>query len=265
MKRMKANYHTHTWRCKHAVGEERQYVENAIKGGIQILGFSDHTPMPYKGGYVSPSKMSLDELEGYVDTVLSLKQEYASDIEIHLGLEVEYYPAYFEDLLRFCEDYPIEYFLLAQHFLGNEIGEVFSGNVTHEKQSLTRYVDQCIEAMETGRFTYLAHPDLLNYQGDDAFYQAEMRRLCQGAKRLDVPLEINFLGIWDHRHYPHPLFWPLAAEEGNTVIFGSDAHRPDKVYNPEAEKVALSMVEKYHLPLLTEISFVSPFAERTSK
>ena len=27
---MIANYHTHTWRCKHAVGTEREYVEQAI-------------------------------------------------------------------------------------------------------------------------------------------------------------------------------------------------------------------------------------------
>jgi len=41
---MIANYHTHTPRCNHATGEERAYVEQAIKKGLKILGFSDHTP-----------------------------------------------------------------------------------------------------------------------------------------------------------------------------------------------------------------------------
>ena len=50
---MIANYHTHTWRCMHAEGTEREYVERAIEGGLKILGFSDHTPMPYANGYVS--------------------------------------------------------------------------------------------------------------------------------------------------------------------------------------------------------------------
>ena len=27
---MIANYHTHTWRCSHAAGSEREYVEQAI-------------------------------------------------------------------------------------------------------------------------------------------------------------------------------------------------------------------------------------------
>ena len=39
-----ANYHTHTIRCKHAVGTEREYIEAAISERFKILGFSDHTP-----------------------------------------------------------------------------------------------------------------------------------------------------------------------------------------------------------------------------
>ncbi len=76
---MIANYHTHTRRCNHAYGTEREYVENAIENGIKILGFSDHTPMPYDN-YVSPSKMTFSQVEDYVDTVLSLKAEYACDM-----------------------------------------------------------------------------------------------------------------------------------------------------------------------------------------
>lgn len=36
-------------------------------------------------------RMRLDQVEGYVDTVLALKKEYDKDIEIHLGLETEYF------------------------------------------------------------------------------------------------------------------------------------------------------------------------------
>ena len=87
---MIANYHTHTWRCRHAMGKEKEYVEKAIQSGLKILGFSDHTPQVYPGAYVCPVKMEPRELEGYVDCVLALKKEYADDIEIRLGLEAEY-------------------------------------------------------------------------------------------------------------------------------------------------------------------------------
>ena len=47
---MIANYHTHTTRCNHAVGSEREYVEKAIELGFSELGFADHAPMPLPEG-----------------------------------------------------------------------------------------------------------------------------------------------------------------------------------------------------------------------
>ena len=47
---MIANYHTHTARCGHARGEDRDYAEAALRAGIGTLGFSDHTPYYYEDG-----------------------------------------------------------------------------------------------------------------------------------------------------------------------------------------------------------------------
>ena len=96
---MIANYHTHTARCGHARGQEREYVENAIAGGLKILGFSDHTPYPFPEDYKPRTRMAVSQFEDYVDTVLALKKEYAGQIEIHLGVEAEYYPKYFDALI----------------------------------------------------------------------------------------------------------------------------------------------------------------------
>ena len=255
---MIANYHTHTWRCMHATGTEKAYVENAIEGGLKILGFSDHTPQLYPDGYVSSSKMTPQQLEGYVDTVLKLKEEYKNDIEIHVGLETEYYPAIFDKLLDFISDYPIEYMLLGQHNLGNEIGDFFSGAPTDDVSNLTRYVDQCIEAIDTGCFTYVAHPDLIYYTGPDEIYIPEMTRLAQHAKKKDIPLEINFLGLMEDRNYPDARFWKIVEATGNRVIFGSDAHVEHKVWNPETLKKAEAMVKENHLHLIDTVDLVKP-------
>ncbi len=109
--------------------------------------------MPYPDGYVSNVKMGLNQLEEYVDTVLGLREKYKDDIRICLGLEVEYYPAYFEELLEITGQYPIEYFLLGQHFLGNEIHDFYSGTPTSDERQLERYCSQAQEALETGCFT----------------------------------------------------------------------------------------------------------------
>lgn len=255
---MIANYHTHTWRCHHATGKEKEYVEQAIRGGLKILGFSDHTPYPYPDGYVSGNRMRMDQLEDYVKTVLDLKEEYRDDIEIHLGLEVEYYPAYFPKLQQIVAEYPVEYFLLAQHFLGNEIGDVSSSERTQDAQLLKRYCDQTGEAMLTGHFTYFAHPDLFFFTGDEAVYEKEMRRLCRNAKACDIPLEINFLGLYGNKHYPNQRFWKIAGEEGCKAVFGADAHSPEAVWRPEVTRRAEEMVERYGLLLQETVAFRKP-------
>ena len=256
---MIANYHSHTWRCMHARGTEREYVEAAIRGGLRILGFSDHAPVPYKDGYVSNVKMTPDQLEDYVDTVMALKAEYRRDIEILPGLEVEYYPAYFEAQLEMMKPYPITYFLLGQHFVGNEIGEPYSGHRTESSELFTRYCRQSAEALATGHFTYFAHPDLINFTGDPELYKKEMRRLCMEAKRLDVPLEINLLGIETNRNYPNLLFWKTAGEVGNDVVIGSDAHSPEDVVNEGAIRAAKKIAEENRLRVLDTVSLRNPF------
>lgn len=257
-RKMIANYHTHTVRCQHAVGEEREYIETAIRSGLKILGFSDHTPMPYSGGYVSTVRMRVDQLEDYVTTILNLKKEYARDIEIYLGLETEYYPAYFDHLLEILSPYPMDYLLLGQHNLGNEINDVVVFDATPSPELLQRYCSQVIEAMETGCFSYVAHPDVMNYVGDPVIYEEKMRTVCEKAKELQIPLEINLLGLWGHRHYPNDHFWKVAGEVGNDVIFGSDAHEPKRVYNLPAIEEAEKLVQKYGLKKIDTITFRAP-------
>lgn len=255
---MIANYHTHTWRCKHASGREREYVEQAIAGGFKILGFSDHTPYPFPDGYVSGIRMAVSQLEGYVDTVLSLKEAYKTDIDIHLGLEVEYYLPYFSELLRIVADYPVEYFLLAQHFVGDEKDGPYSGRRTKDADILRAYCRQTGEALETGRFSCFAHPDLPCFDGDMAVYREEMRRLIRRAKACKIPLEINFLGLTEGRHYPYEPFWEIAGEEGCEVVFGADAHSPETVWLPQAHAEAMRMVEKYGLCLKDTLKLRRP-------
>ena len=51
--KMQVNLHTHTTRSHHASGTEREYIENAIAGGLTRFGFSDHAPYVFRDGYYS--------------------------------------------------------------------------------------------------------------------------------------------------------------------------------------------------------------------
>ena len=252
---MRANYHTHTWRCNHAVGKEEEYVIRAIEQGFDILGFSDHTPQFFPDGYRSGFRMEAHELSGYCSVVQELKERHSKDIQIHLGLEVEYYPALFDQLLPVLRDQGIEYLLLGQHFIGNEQNQPYSGNPTGDEAVLRQYCTQSMDAMQTGVFSYFAHPDLIHFKGDPEIYRKHMRRLCQEAKSCGMPLEMNMLGLWSGRNYPDPRFWALAAEEGCQVIIGWDAHAPDQLCKTEAEQTLRMSAKQLGLELLETVDF----------
>ena len=252
---MKVNYHTHTPRCRHAEGSEREYAEAALRAGLETLGFSDHAPYDYYDcpGWRSRVRMAPDELPSYADTVRSLAAEYRGRLEILLGVEAEYYPKYFSRLLELLRRGGVRYMILGQHFVGNEIGEAYCGRATDDPAALDRYVSQTIEGLQTGLFSYCAHPDLLGFTGDAAEYRRQMRRLCRAAKECDTPLEINLLGIREGRLYPDERFWRIAAEEGNAVLLGCDAHRPQDLEDRESEERALELAEKCGLKLTERV------------
>ena len=239
---MKANYHTHTWRCNHAEGNERQYVENALKAGLEILGFADHTPYVFPDGYYSRFRMKLEQLPDYVDTVLKLRERYANRIDIPLGLETEFYPRHFADLLSRLREYPIDYMILGQHFVGNEYDAPYNGVGSDDPDLLRRYVRQSCDAMNTGLFTYFAHPDLIHFMGSTRLYRQHMMDICREAKSCGIPLEFNLLGFAGGRHYPTRVFWELAAEAGCLCVLGRDAHTPQDLLDEKNEKRALEML-----------------------
>jgi len=230
---MIANYHTHTPRCKHAEGEERQYVERAVEAGFVELGFSDHTPYFFDNSdYYSSFRMRPEQLEDYVSTLLALRAEYRDWISLYLGLEAEFYPKLFPKLLDFLRQFPLDYLILGQHALYNETEGIFSPRPTGDEKLLDQYRAQTTEALESGLFSYFAHPDLFHFTGDHNVYERHVRAICRKAEELSIPLEFNLLGFSEGKHYPNPVFWRIAGEEGCTVILGSDAHTPLDTWNP---------------------------------
>ena len=107
---MIANYHTHTYRCHHAEGCEKEYIENAVRGGLKMLGFTDHTP--YDIPFPKPFRMTPEELPGYVQTLRALAGRYRDQIEILTGVEVEYYPKHFPAHREFLRENGVRYMIL---------------------------------------------------------------------------------------------------------------------------------------------------------
>ena len=189
----------------------------------------------------------------YASTILQLRKRYQDQIALYPGVEMEYYPAYFSQTLSMLRDSGVEYLILGQHFINNEIGETYNGASTEDEERLSRYCHQVMDGMNTGLFTYVAHPDVFRFVGDPAVYQKHFREVCREANACGMPLEINLLGLCEDRHYPNPLFWQVAAEEGCKAILGCDAHRPEALLDTFTEKRALGFAKQLGLEVIESV------------
>ena len=161
--------------------------------------------------------------------------------------------SHFSALIDLIKPYHPDYLILGQHFTGNEYDGDYSGAPTEDERILRAYVDQLIEGISTGLYSYIAHPDLIRFTGDEAVYEKHIQCLCEAAKKLEIPLEINMLGLEGNRHYPCDRFWRIAAGVGNDVVLGCDAHEPESVANPEIRRKAYDFAEKFGLKPLERV------------
>ena len=253
------NFHTHTTRCGHARGKDEAYVKEAIKTGFSVLGFSDHAPMifaPEK--YESSFRMPIAKVEDYIKSLTSLKEKYKDQIKIKIGYEIEYYPKKFGQTIDFLEQYGFDYLILGQHFTSNEIdeGAVYSGGGTDSLYDFDKYIEQVLEGLNTGRYLYVAHPDLFKYTGSDEVYNGRMEYYLKEIKKLGYPVEFNLLGYYDKRNYPDRRFWEIAAKNGNDVVIGFDAHDPWVLSDMETYHSALDYLSSLGIkPVNDEIDF----------
>lgn len=247
---MDYNLHTHTFRCNHAEGSDEEYVLTAIERGVKRLGFSDHIPLVFEDGFESNYRVKAKDADDYVTSVLLLREKYKKEIEILLGFESEYYPEYFDKMVKYAKNLGIEYLILGQHFAIPEHPERkshYSYSPTKNIDLLVNYCDSVVNAIKTGVFTYVAHPDLFYFTGEKDEYIEQMSKICEASKKYDIPLEINFLGIRDNRIYPNKDFWEVAGKIGSPVTFGADAHKPNGVVSLSDVSVAKEMVKEFNL------------------
>lgn len=237
------NFHTHTKRCGHAKGADEEYVLAAIENGYDTIGFSDHAPYVFPDGHESGFRVKRKDARDYVDSVHALQRKYKDKIDIKLGFELEYFPLLHEKEMEYLSQFDYDYLILGQHFTDNEYEPYakYSGTKTDSVVTLDKYISQVILGAKSGVYTYVCHPDLINFTGDKDVYLKKMRYMLESLKKLDIPLEFNFYGFFEKRNYPNYDFWKLVAEIGNPVVIGLDAHWPE-VY---ADKTNLELAHQY--------------------
>ena len=249
---MKRDGHIHTHFCPHGTKDSTElYIEKAIKSGFTDISFTEHAPLPI--GFTDPtpakdSSMRLEQLAPYVDEITHLKNVYKKDIQIRLGLEVDFIAGYEQEIRAFLNEIGpnLDDAILSVHFLqvddryfcADYSKDVFTelagacGSVESAYQLYYDTVEASIQA-DLGPFKpkRIGHPTLIHKfqlaHGEKIDDSAQIRHILQSMKKAGCELDVNGAGFSKPdclEAYPPLPFIEYAKSLGIPLVFGSDAH-----------------------------------------
>lgn len=259
MKEIKTNFHTHTFRCKHAVGSAVDYAEAAVEKGFTTLGISDHSPLP--DNRWPQVRMPMKALQGYINEIDEASSAYPQ-LRILKGAECEYAPEY----INFYTDellgiHSFAYLIGGAHYFPVKGEWISCYKAENSKVNLFAYTDYIIDSIQSKLFSFIAHPDLFGnfYTAWDSETICCSKAILEAAADLKMPLEINGYGYRKkmiqtgnglRRRYPLDNFWKLAENYEIPVIINSDAHKPEDI---DKFGNAVELAEKHALQIITEL------------
>lgn len=242
---MPIDYHTHNYRCGHAVGELEEYVQSAIRQGMRQIGLSDHMPLVNMIQEERPDvAMSTDELPRYVEECYRLKEMYKGTIDVRVGLEMDYVEGFEEQIEKIATGHSWDYLIGSVHFLG--MWDVTDFRQAHQWEgrrvieAFEKYYDAIQKAAATGFYDYIGHIDAIKRfapHPPEADVSPLEEAALQTVKKHDLAFELNVAGIHApcKEQYPSYRILERARALDIPVTYGSDAHHPDKVGQKGAE------------------------------
>lgn len=223
--------HSHTPLCKHAKGQPTEYAEVAKQRGLRGLTVTCHNPMPH--GFSAAVRMSEDELPKYLDLVAQTREEWASKVDVLLGLEADYFQGHESYVEKQLQSAEFHYVLGSVH---PQIGEFRQRYWTDDPLEVQRtYFRLIAQAAETKLFDSMSHPDLVKNEFVDQWDQSLiMDDICHALDRVaatGVAMELNTSGRKKRirEMNPFPQMLKEMSARGIPITLGADAHVPERV------------------------------------
>lgn len=291
----KINLHTHS-SFSDGKNTAEEHVLAAIKKGISILGFSEHSLHPLDPAFYydvdSNWHMLPKSFSDYVATIKNLKEKYADRIKILLGFEADYFVSAgigsaIPDKKAYSAFKP-DYLIGSVHFISKAEGFFSVDNKTEEVQkALTTFYSDAdgkingktlvcdyFEAernmLAKGSFEIMGHPDLIRirngalkfFDEKESWYKEQLKLTAKAAAKAGVIAEINTgaiaRGLMDDV-YPSAQFLEYLHDTGVPVCINSDAHRCeflDAAFDLAAQKAKRAGYKELTYPSGTTCSYV---------
>jgi histidinol-phosphatase (PHP family) len=243
-----SNYHSHCTFCDGRSSME-EFVKFAIAKGVKKYGFSSHAPLPFNTHW----NMKLDDFTEYQDEFYRLKMKYSADIELYIGLEIDYINNFFEARNELYATSHFDYLIGSIHFMdrlpeGNfwcvdgpfddfnaGLQTLFGGDICLATE---RFFEISKLMIQNDGFDIVGHVDKIalsasrysDFTITDSWYRNQMGDVLQLVKDKGLILEINTKSLNETGvTYPDAQFFPLIKELKIPIMVNSDCHYPTNV------------------------------------
>ena len=243
-----SNYHSHCTFCDGKASAE-EFVKAAIEAGFHSYGVSSHSPLPFDTRW----SLSKGDVEAYLREMERLKKQYAGQIELYVGLEIDYLNDVWGPANDYFQRMPLDYRIGSVHLVTNgETGEMMDmdgsfddfrenfRNVYHDdlKHLVRDYFRSSARMVELGGFDFVAHLDKISMNGslvepmltEQAWYNELLREYLQLIAEKGVMVEVNTKAYTKKGlMFPNVKYFKWLKELNIPVMVNSDAHLPQLV------------------------------------
>jgi histidinol-phosphatase (PHP family) len=252
---MLTDYHTHSYRCGHATGTMREYIDAAIVRGIDEIGLTDHLWLYFEEPERRNATWAMPESEyaRHYEEMLALRDEYAGRIAVRVSVEADYIEGREDELLAILDRFSFDYILGSVHFID---GWLIDDPATADRylaervaEIYRRYYARLRKAIDLRCFDLLAHFDLPKKFGflpeDDL--TAVVAETLDAAATHDVAIEISSAGLRKPigEIYPSRTILREMRKRNIAISLSSDAHAPNEIGADYNQLIAFARSEGY--------------------
>lgn len=246
----KHNFHTHTAYCDGSSKPE-EYVLEAIRTGLESIGFSGHAPVSFENNFAIKD---FESLTAYCDDINRLKEKHRKEINILLAVEADFIPGLTMDFSVFKKRWGLDYIIGSVHLVKNAEDRLwfidgpdrntwlrglkidYQGDI---KKAVTSYYHQVNKMIESQKPDVVGHLDKIKmhnrrefFQEDEKWYISLLQESLKLIKECGCIVEVNTRGLYKKRSdslFPGMNVIKEMQKLNIPVTISTDAHKPEEV------------------------------------
>lgn len=256
-----SNYHSHCTFCDGRSAPE-DFVKFALSHGFRAYGFSSHSPLPFDTFW----NMSKDDMPEYLTEIGCLREKYRSQIELYIGLEIDYLDETYNASIPYFRELPLDYRIGSIHFLPmsdalkednmvcidgafsefeSAVGHHFGGDI---RRLVERFFVASMKMVEAGGIDIVGHMDKIYMNGhkcegfslDADWYRKPFFDYLDLIASKGLMVEVNTKNLTRKQQtFPHTQYLSQLQARNIPILVNSDCHFPDLVNDGREAAFAL--------------------------